>query len=256
MKSPTKSLSLVAFVATAAAVAGTMLATADAQPSGPQPAGKQAATDGVHLIHLPSAKHFQRHVTNPYFPLEVGSQWIYKGFGADAGERVVVKVLKRTKNINGIKATVVSDRATLNGKLIEMTHDFYAQDDQGRVWYLGEATTSYEDDGSTSTEGSWEAGVDGAKPGIQMFKHGRLNKMYAQEFLKGEAEDQGELLTRRARAVVPTGSYKHVWMTKDTTPLEPEIMELKFYAPGVGLVLEVGTSPDQGRAELVKFTRG
>jgi len=139
--------------------------------------------------------------------------------------------------------------------VIERTHDWYAQDKWGRVWYLGEATTKFED-GTTSTAGSWKHGVDGASAGIQMFKRGRLNQPYYQEFLAGEAEDQGELLSRRMRAVVPTGDYRHVWMTKDTTQLEPEVVELKLYAPGVGLVLEVGTSPDQSGAELVGFKRG
>lgn len=260
MNSATLKRSAVGCLTAAVAVAAaTTLGPADARSAhrhAVSPPAAQSARAGVHLIPLPSAKHFDRHVTNRYFPLKVGAKWVYRGFAADAGERVVVKVLKRTKNIEGIKATVVSDRATLNGKLIEMTHDFYAQDDKGRVWYLGEATKAYEVDGSTSTEGSWETGVDGAQAGIQMFKHGRLNKMYAQEFLAGEAEDQGELLSRRARAVVPTGAYAHVWLTKDTTPLEPKVMELKFYAPGVGLVMELGTSPERAGAELVSFKRG
>ena len=165
-------------------------------------------------------------------------------------------MLKHTKVIAGIKATVVSDRATLDGELIEKTHDWYAQDKRGRVWYLGEATTAYDEDGTTSTEGSWKTGVNGAKPGVAMFKRFPLNTTYYQEFLKGVAEDQGQILSRSARVSAPSGDYGHVWITKDTTPLEPDAMELKFYAPGVGLVLEVGTSPDRAGAELVSFKRG
>jgi hypothetical protein len=244
-------------IASIAALAGT--AEAQSMPTGHQSvensAVMPASAGGVKVIPLPPSSQFVRHVTNPYFPLKPGSKWVYRGYAADKGEKIVVRVLKRTRMIAGIKATVVSDVATLNGEIIEKTRDWYAQDKQGRVWYLGEATTKYED-GTTSTAGSWETGVDGAQPGIAMFAKFPLNKLYYQEFLAGEAEDQGEILSRSARVSGPTGNYKKVWITKDTTPLEPENLELKFYAPGVGLVLEIGTSPDRAGAELVKFKRG
>ncbi len=214
-----------------------------------------AAKDGVKVVALPSPRHFVRHVTNRYFPLKPGSVWVYEGADSAEGERIVVRVLKRTKKIQGITATVVSDRVTQDGELIEMTHDWYAQDDRGRVWYLGEATTSY-DNGVPSPEGSWKAGKDGAKAGVVMFPRGQIGRTYYQEYLAGEAEDQGKLLDRSSRVVLPMGKFHKVRITKDTTPLEPSMLELKFYAPGVGLVLELGTSPDLGRVELVSYQAG
>jgi hypothetical protein len=243
----------VVAVAAIASLAG----AADAQQAVvATPTARHSAVEGgVKLIPLPSPRHFVRQVTNRYYPLKPGTKWVYEGADSAEGERIVVRVLARTKQIQGITATVVSDRVTLDGELIEMTHDWYAQDDRGRVWYLGEATTSY-DDGVPSREGSWMVGRDGARAGVVMFPRGRLNQTYYQEFLAGEAEDQGTLLDRSARVVGPTGSYQGVRITKDTTPLEPSMFELKFYAPGVGMVLELGTSPEIGRVELVSFTKG
>ena len=116
-----------------------------------------------------------RHVDNPYFPLEPGTRWVYRGYGSEAGEKIVVRVLDRTRQIEGITATVVRDVVTEHGTLIEDTFDWYAQDDRGNVWYLGEATRAFDDDGTVSTAGSWEAGVDGAEAGIQMWAgpHGK-----------------------------------------------------------------------------------
>ena len=264
MSSPRRSLSSRAFTTLAAALAlsGAIglggAAAHGATPAGPgsPAAGGLTATagGGPRVVPLPPPRAFARHVTNAYFPLRPGTVWVYRGYGSEAGQREVVRVLHRTRRIEGIRATVVVDRATEDGRLIELTHDWYAQDHRGRVWYLGEATTSY-DGGETSTKGSWRAGVDGARPGVVMFRRGNLNRTYWQEYLAGEAEDQGTLLTRRARAVVPAGRFARVRLTKDTTPLEPRVMELKFYARGVGLVLELGTSPELGRVELVRVIR-
>jgi hypothetical protein len=194
-------------------------------------------------------------VTHPYFPLRPGSRWVYRGFGSEAGQREVVTVLRRTRSILGIRATVVKDVAYQDGEVIERTHDWYAQDRAGRVWYLGEATTKF-DAGAPDTTGSWLAGRDCARAGVVMFPRGRLHGRYRQEYLAGEAEDLGMLLDRRTRVGLGIGAFRRVWLTMDTTPLEPSLVELKFYAPGVGFVLELGTSPDQGRVELVEFTPG
>lgn len=216
--------------------------------------GRLAASD-ARLIPFPGKRHFVQHVTNRYLPLTPGSQWVYRGHAGAAGERIVVRVLKRTRMIQGVRATVVSDQAFEDGKLVETTRDWYAQDDRGRVWYLGEATKSFAD-GQVSTAGSWEAGEDGAKPGVVMFPNGRLNRPYYQEYFVGEAEDVGSLLDRESRVVIGNREYRHVRITKDITALDPQVFELKFYAPGVGLVLELGTSPAMERIELVSYTAG
>jgi len=202
---------------------------------------------------LPDPDSFVRRIDNPYMPWLPGSRWVYVERTPDGVERIVVKVTDRTRRIEGIRATVVHDVVRLDGKVIENTFDWYAQDWRGNVWYLGEATKSYED-GEVSTEGSWEAGVDGAKAGVAMPGCPRVGRLYWQEYYAGHAEDQGKVLAKSNRVVVPAGRYRHALLTSDTTPLEPAVQEFKFYAPGVGVVLEVNVSPEQGRGELVQFS--
>jgi hypothetical protein len=206
------------------------------------------------FIPLPAPGRFARHVTNRYLPWKPGTRWVYRGFGSEGHERDVVKVLHRTKTIEGITATVVRDVVRHHDRLIERTFDWYAQDGRGRVWYLGENTHAYEH-GHVDTEGSWEAGVDGARAGIVMFRHPHVGKRYWQEYYAGHAEDQGVVLDRSTKAGVIAGHFKHVRMTEDTTPLEPRTVEFKFYAPGVGVVLELDASPEQGRVELVRMVK-
>lgn len=267
MTTPTShaGLTVATTLAVALGLAASLPGPAPASQPGPASPPVTAATrttvacpepdGGPPLLDLPAPDRFRRHVTHPYFPLRPGSRWVYRGVGSEAGQRIVVTVLHRTKRILGIRATVVRDIVTEDGVVIERTHDWYAQDRGGRVWYLGEATTAY-DDGESSTEGSWRAGRDCARAGVVMFSRGRIHRTYRQEYLRGEAEDLGMLLDRRGRVGLPLGHYRRVWITRDTTPLEPRLHELKFYAPGVGMVLEVGVSPEQGRVELVRFRRG
>jgi hypothetical protein len=206
------------------------------------------------LKPLPAPSHFQRHVTNRYFPLQPGMRWVYRGFGSEGHQRDVMTVLSRTKQIAGIRATVVRDIVRERGRLIERTFDWYGQDDRGRVWYLGENTKAYEG-GHVDTTGSWETRVDGARPGVIMFKHPRLEVRYWQEFLRGQAEDQGQVLDLATRVGVPAGHFRDARMTEDTSQLEPNVAEFKFYAPGVGVVAEIDASPAPGRVALIKFTK-
>jgi hypothetical protein len=238
-------LACAAPLALAGATGGADAATA--------PPAKATSTLRPSLKPLPAPAHFQRHVTNRYFPLRVGMRWVYRGFGSEAGDRDVVTVLSRAKQIAGIRATVVRDVVHNHGRLIERTFDWYGQDDRGRVWYLGENTKAY-GGGHVSTAGSWETRVDGARPGVIMFKHPRLEVRYWQEFLRGQAEDQGMLLDLSTRVGVPAGHFRHVRMTEETSPLEPRVAEFKFYAPGVGIVSEIDASPEQGHVALIKFT--
>jgi len=208
------------------------------------------------IIPLPAAEGFAKRVDNPYAPFLPEMRWVYGGGTPQERERIVVKVLKRTKLIEGITATVVRDTVTVNGELIEDTFDWYAQDRRGRVWYLGEATKEYENGQVVSTEGSWEAGVDGAKAGIIMFAHPEVGEPYRQEFYAGHAEDQGRFLALNTRVATQAGVFSQVRMTEDTTPLDPSIAEIKFYAPGVGVVLEFDLAPEAGRTELLRFHEG
>jgi hypothetical protein len=164
-------------------------------------------------------------------------------------------VTSKTKVIGGVTATVVRDVARHGTKVLEATTDWFAQDVDGNVWYLGEHSEEHED-GKISTAGSWEAGVDGALPGIVMPAHPEAGQAYRQEFYPGEAEDLAEVVRLGAADDVPTGSYHDVVVIEEWNPLEPDVVEQKLYAPGVGQILEETTVGGDGRAELVAFTPG
>jgi len=177
---------------------------------------------------------FVEGIDNPYLPWTPGTTLIYEG----GDERVEVTVTDETREIMGIAATVVHDRVFVDGELMEDTYDWYAQDAAGNVWYLGEETEEYENGEVVSTEGSWEAGVDGAQPGIAMLAQPEVGETYRQEFYEGEAEDVAKVFARGESVTVPAGSYDEVLVTEDWTPLDPDIIEHKFYAVGVGVVRE------------------
>jgi hypothetical protein len=190
------------------------------------------------------------HIDNPYLPLTPGSRWVYR----HGRERIVVRVTHRTRRVNGVEARVVRDIVREDGRLVEDTEDWYAQDRAGTVWYLGEATTEFEDGRPVTTAGSWETGVDGARPGIAMPARPRVGQRYAQENRPGDAEDRARVLSRDEQAQVPAGHYKGLLLTRDDTPLEPKVLEYKLYARGIGLVLALHVSGDRGREELVRFS--
>ena len=200
---------------------------------------------------------FTTQIDNPYWPMPVGRRWVYRETDGEGGvQRVVVTVTNRTRRLaNGATARVVHDRVTEDGQLVEDTLDWYAQDQDGNVWYLGEDTTEYEDGRPVTKQGSWEAGRDGARGGILMPAHPRVGMRYRQEYLKGEAEDMAQVLSVDEQAEVPYGRFTRVLMTKDFTPLEPDVLEHKLYARGIGPVLVLDVSGGSGREELVGLRR-
>jgi len=181
-----------------------------------------------------------------------GSRWIYD----EGDQRVEVTVTDETRTILGIEARVVHDVVTEDGELVEDTYDWYAQDDDGNVWYLGEDTKEYEGGQVKTTEGSWEAGVDGAQPGVIVPAEPIVGLAYRQEHYAGHAEDRGKILALDGQAAVPFRSFEGVLVTEDTTPLEPDLVERKYYARGIGPVLAVTVAGGSGREELVSFERG
>ena len=203
---------------------------------------------------------FTTDIDNPYWPMSPGNRWVYRETDTKGTrERVVVTVTDKTKKIaNGITARVISDVVTENGTPVEITDDWYAQDKDGNVWYLGEAVRNFENGKLVDRKGSFEAGVDGAQPGIVMPADPEPGLTYRQEYYEGEAEDRAAIVTvGEERVEVPAGFYdEDVLMTRDLVPLEPRVQELKFYAPGVGPVLSVHTDGAGGRSELVRYTRG
>jgi hypothetical protein len=180
-------------------------------------------------------------VDNPYYPLTPGTRYVYEGETEEGLERIEIEILSETKEVMGVTTTVVRDTAYVDGGVIEDTFDWFAQDRAGNVWYFGEDTKEYEDGEVVSTAGSWEAGVDGALPGIVMYANPaeHIGETYRQEYYEGEAEDRGQVLSATERVTIPFGSFENVVQTLDTTPLEPGQREHKFYAPGVGLIQEV-----------------
>ena len=195
-------------------------------------------------------------IDNPYWPMAPGSKWVYRETDGKGGvQKVVVTVTDRTKTILGIQATVVHDVVSEDGEVIEDTYDWFAQDRWGNVWYLGEDTTEYED-GKTSTAGSWEAGVDGAQAGVVMPAEPEVGLAYRQEYYAGEAEDAGEILSLDEQVEVPFGAFDGVLQTKDWTPLDPKLLENKFYAQGIGPVLARTVAGGSDREELLSFDPG
>jgi hypothetical protein len=201
---------------------------------------------------------FTTEIDNPYWPMKQGSRWVYRETDSEgANQRVVVTVTGRTKKIaNGVEARVVRDVVTEDGEPVEVTDDWYAQDSEGNIWYLGEDTTEYENGKPASKEGSFEAGVDGAQPGIILPAEPEPGMTYRQEYYKGEAEDEGAIMMLDAQAEVPFGHFANTLMTQDTNPLEPKVLEFKFYARDVGPVLAVSVSGGSDREELLRYTEG
>lgn len=221
-------------------------------PAGLSP-GSAAPVTGVYTPRIDPAQ-FSSTVDNPYFPLRPRMRWEYRSATEDGVETTVVQVTGSTHPVLGVPCVEVRDTVRLDGQVIEDTLDWYAQDRDGTVWYFGEDTKEYEDGKVVSTEGSWTAGVNGAHPGIIMPAQPRPGDRYRQEYYRGHAEDLGEVLAVGERVRVPAGSYDGVVRTKDTTPLEPDVLEHKYYAAGVGPVLTIDVSGGGRRDELVSFT--
>lgn len=212
---------------------------------------------GAEPVELDPAD-FSVKIDNPYWPMAPGSRWVYREKDGEGGvNRVVVTVTDETKRMaNGIQARVVHDVVSSDGEPLEVTDDWYAQDEAGNVWYLGESTAEYEDGRVVSRAGSWESGVDGAQPGVIMPAAPRPGMTYRQEHYPGEAEDRGRVLSVDEQAKAPFGHFTDVVLTRDWTPLEPKVLEYKLYARGIGPVLVFDVSGGSGREELLSFAPG
>jgi hypothetical protein len=211
---------------------------------------------GAEPVDLDPAD-FSADIDNPRWPMTVGSRWVYRVVDTSDGsvQRDVIEVTDQTKMIaDGIEARVVSDIVSDHGQPTEVTKDWYAQDSDGNVWYFGENTVEYKH-GKPVDNGTWEAGVDGAMPGVALPAEPEVGMSYREEYSKGVAEDQSRVLALDEQAQVPAGHYKDVLMTEDFSPLEPDVSELKFYAKGSGqAVLAVDVSGGTDMEQLVKYT--
>lgn len=196
---------------------------------------------------------FTNVIDNVYLPLPVGAVWIYEALTDEGLETITVEVLAETREILGVECVSVRDTVLLEGECVEDTIDWYAQDEDGNVWYFGEISFNFEDGFVEDIEGSWLSGVDGAKPGIVMFGTPVVGTTYRQEWLLDDAEDAGTVLDDDVQVMIGLGTYSGCVQTADFTPLEPDGLEHKFYAPGIGLVFE--SKPGETETlELVSFS--
>jgi hypothetical protein len=200
---------------------------------------------------------FTTEIDNAYWPMSPDSRWVYREVENGDVQRVTVTVTDRTKTIDGIEARVVHDLVTTpDGEKVEDTFDWYAQDKDGNLWYLGEDTKEYESGKVVSTEGSWEHGVDGAEAGIIVPAEPKQGLSYREEYYAGHAEDAAEVLSADGKVQAPYGRFGNAMITRNFSGIEPNVEELKYYAKGVGPVLELLVSGGSGRTELLTYTKG
>jgi hypothetical protein len=204
----------------------------------------------------PAAPHseFVRTITNPYLPYRPGSRWVYRGVKDGVTQTDTVVVTHRTRVIDGVSATALTDIATHDSRVLESTTDWYAQDAKGNVWYFGEATKAYSPDGTVDTSGSWLAGVHGALPGIVMTSHPRVGDAHRQEYWQGHAEDQYWLVDLRQTVTVPFLASHHAALTMEWSRLEPGVIDQKYYVRGIGVIKEIAVRGPAEYANLVSYT--
>jgi hypothetical protein len=236
----------IAVLTVAAAAVATLLTTSAASP--------QAAVPSTN----PDPNLFKHPDDNPYFPLTPGL--VTKLRGTDEGEqfRQKVRITDRTRVVAGIETTVVRDVVRrADGTLAEKTFDWYAADADGNVWYFGEDTATYDENGNLEDrEGSWEAGVDGAVAGLIMPADPRPSTADYMEFAKGEAEDQAWVVQRLPFVVTPGRREDHIVRTLEWSRLEPDVVSMKFYARGLGIVEEKDIAAGNEHFWLVSSTTG
>ncbi|GAB3256052.1 hypothetical protein [Nocardioides dilutus] len=228
------------------------------------PSGAGVAARSPSCADLPQGREtveldpdeFTTRIDNPYWPMAPGTTWRYVEREAGEKQTVTVKVSRRTKVIEGVRARVVHDVVRdADGVILENTWDWFAQDSDGNIWYLGEFTQEYEDGVPVNSEGSFQHGQEGAQAGVVVPADPRPGCAYREEFLAGEAEDRARILSTTETIQTRFGLRHRVLQTANTTPLEPDILENKFYVRGLGPVLELSVSPDLGSAVLVKVDR-
>lgn len=238
------------------ALAGVLIVTAIACDSGSPATSQQSTSPASDSDYRPDIdpSRFVDVIDNPMLPLEPGMVFRLRGETEDGVEHETIRVTTRTKEVMGVTTTVVKDVVRVNGEVAEFTYDWYAQDRDGNVWYFGEDTAEYEGGKVVSRQGSWEAGVDGAQPGIIMNADPQVTDSHRQEYYRGEAEDMYWVVATGESRSVPFGDFDDVVRTLEWSPLEPKVVVEKFYAPGVGLLAERALSGGKENVELLQAT--
>jgi hypothetical protein len=236
-------VALLGVVATSITAIG---GSAGAAPENPSTSARQPVFDPTTFVSV---------IDNPLYPLPVGRVLVYEGVRDGQKQVDTVTVTHDTKLIDGVTARVVTDIArTTSGDLLERTTDWFAQDQAGNVWYLGEDTAAYLPNGKVDTSGSWTAGVNGGVPGVIMEADPQIPDAYRQEYLQGQAEDTAWIVGRGGNLKVPYGTVHGVLNTLEHSALEPDVVDQKFYAVGLGIVKEVTLAGGQETSNLVKVT--
>ena len=219
----------------------------------PSPFGGAGVTASSNIITIPfDPANFVNGVNNPFYPLPPGTVWTYRGTSKAGVETNVVEVTRQNKTILGVAITVVHDVVYIaDGSVSEDTMDWFAQDKDGNVWYFGEDTKTYDHGTLTGTEGSWQAGQGGAQAGIIMLAHPNVGDQYQQENSPGIVADMAKVISLDETVTVPAQTYTHCIETTEWTPIEPGNRAHKFYARGVGPVLETSTRQGGERVELI-----
>jgi len=198
--------------------------------------------------------NFVSKVDNRYFPLVPGTAFHYKGFSDQTPQTDDMVVTRRTKKVLGVACTVVLDTVSESGKPLERTLDWYAQDKQGNVWYMGEDSLELKGGRFVRASDSWRAGVNGGKPGIIMRGHPKAGDVYRQEYYRpGGALDQARVLRLHPTITVAARTYKRSLATVAWSPVEPQL-ERKWYAAGVGEIQEQVVQGGHERFRLVSVT--
>jgi len=215
-----------------------------------------AATSTVPAPYVPyepqiDPAQLSPEITNRLMPLPDGATWTYESEVDGELERIEVTVTADEREVWGGITRVVRDTAYVDDVMVEDTSDWYGQDADGNVWYMGEDTAEYEDDVVVSTAGSWEAGVDGALPGVVMLHAPKVGDLYRQEFYPGEAEDFAEVVEVNVDVSVVAGEFTGCVKTHDQSVLDPTLQEYKYYCPGIGCVL---VEEGGAREELVEYS--
>jgi hypothetical protein len=217
--------------------------------SSPRSASSLAPVHGTYLPSIDPA-NFVQTIDNPYWPLEPGTTYTYDGVRGTTPQTDVEVVTHQTKMILGITSTVVRDTVSEHGAPVERTFDWYAQDKEGNVWYMGEDSFELKDGRFVKASDSWKSGVDGAQPGIIMPASPQPGEAYRQEYYPpGEALDEARVLNLNGSVRVPYGSYNGLLVTSERSPLEPQT-EQKYYALGLG---EVEERVVQGHHEVFRL---
>jgi hypothetical protein len=259
---PMALLLLVAgIVAVAVAGCGPAKDSSTTSPSATATGGASPSGSAIAITPAPgwppiTSNDFATTIDNPWFPLTPGTKWVSRGVKDGKTTVDTFEVTGQTKEILGVTCSVIQDTLTEDGNVVEATWDWYAEDDQGNVWYFGEDTKEFDAQGNvTSTAGSWQSGVDGGAPGVFMPADPQVGQGGYQEYLKGEAVDRYEIVSLSASVKVPYGSFDGCLETRETTAIEPGVVDRKYYVKGIGQVSEVMVKGGQESSQLVSYEK-